>query len=239
MAARSAAAGLRSQAFFQAGTAPKPINARPWLHIHQVHDHSLPSWGDKQQVGYARKLFYGNTKVIGHPVLVAENVDTKLRPRGHIDLPQIAVVGRSNVGKSTLTNFLMYGNIPKEATDEHIPERKRLKEPTIAPVSHMPGRTRHLFRFDLDKKLTLVDLPGYGHAMVSDDLKRKWATLIEDYLENARSLKRVVSLIDATEGVCEDDEMLQKNSIKKIQSIENSVFQTKIENYLNLKIFFT
>eukprot|EP00398_MALV-I-01_sp_L67-1_P000787 gene787-328_t len=196
-------------------TPPKPINARPWINILQPNSHRLPSWGSPDQSQYAKKLFYGNTKVVGHPVLVASNVD-KLRSKGHVDLPQVCIVGRSNVGKSTLINYLMYGRIPKEAIDVNQPERKRLKEPTIAPVSHLPGRTRHLFRFDLDKKMTLVDLPGYGHAMVNDTLKREWATLIEDYLENsAKSIKRVVSLIDATEGVCEDDEQLWEMMMEK------------------------
>jgi len=103
-----------------------------------------------------------------------------------LGIPQVCVVGHSNVGKSTLINALVFGK-------------------QIARPSHVPGRTRHLFVFDLARRLSLVDLPGYGHANVSRELRTEWLRLVEAYLEKARALRRVVCLVDANAGLSSDD----------------------------------
>ncbi|MBR6790987.1 MAG: YihA family ribosome biogenesis GTP-binding protein [Oscillospiraceae bacterium] len=93
-------------------------------------------------------------------------------------LPEIAFAGRSNVGKSSLIN-------------------KLLGRKAIARVSSVPGKTATINFFDLDKKLHLVDLPGYGYAKVGHQEKLRWAELIEGYLnDDGRDLALVVLLID-------------------------------------------
>jgi GTP-binding protein len=101
-------------------------------------------------------------------------------------LPEVAFVGRSNVGKSSLINALT--------------GRK-----TLARVSQTPGRTREINFFNLGKKLILVDLPGYGYAKASKQLAADWQTLIFAYLSGRASLKRVMLLIDARRGVMDND----------------------------------
>jgi GTP-binding protein len=96
-------------------------------------------------------------------------------------LPEIAFVGRSNAGKSSLINALA--------------GRKAL-----ARVSHTPGRTRQINFFDLGGKLMLSDLPGYGYARASKTLADEWRGLIFAYLRGRTSLRRVILLIDARRG---------------------------------------
>jgi GTP-binding protein len=95
-----------------------------------------------------------------------------------ISLPEIAFAGRSNVGKSSLLNALT--------------GRKAL-----ARISAEPGRTRQLNFFDLGGRLTLVDMPGYGYARASKDIKADWQGLMFDYLRGRPSLRRVVLLLDS------------------------------------------
>jgi GTP-binding protein len=95
-----------------------------------------------------------------------------------IGLPEVAFAGRSNVGKSSLLNALT--------------GRKAL-----ARVSAEPGRTRQLNFFDLGGRLTLVDMPGYGYARASRDIKADWQGLMFDYLRGRPSLRRVVLLLDS------------------------------------------
>ena len=103
--------------------------------------------------------------------------------------PQIALSGRSNVGKSSLINTL-------------------LGRKSLARVSSAPGKTITINFFDVDKKLFLVDLPGYGYAKRSKDSKRVWSTLTEDYFvknPSADALKLVIQLIDIRTGPTDDD----------------------------------
>lgn len=103
--------------------------------------------------------------------------------------PQIALSGRSNVGKSSLINTL-------------------LGRKSLARVSSSPGKTITINYFDVDKKLFLVDLPGYGYAKRSKDSKRVWSTLTEDYFvknPSADALKLVIQLIDIRTGPTDDD----------------------------------
>ena len=101
-------------------------------------------------------------------------------------LPEIAFVGRSNAGKSSLINALT--------------NRK-----TLARVSHTPGRTREINFFNLAGKLILADLPGYGYAKASKSLAAEWQRLIFAYLSGRASLKRVMLLIDSRRGVMDID----------------------------------
>ena len=102
-------------------------------------------------------------------------------------LPEIAVVGRSNVGKSSLINALTGRD-------------------GLARTSRTPGRTRLVNWFEIDGKFHLVDLPGYGYAAVSRDMRESWRPLIEGYLSGRKTLAGVLLLIDVRRGV-QDEEL--------------------------------
>ncbi|NNL76817.1 MAG: YihA family ribosome biogenesis GTP-binding protein [Desulfobacterales bacterium] len=91
--------------------------------------------------------------------------------------PEVAFAGRSNVGKSSLINTLV--------------NRKHLVK-----TSSTPGRTQLINFFDINNKLTFVDLPGYGYAKVPVSVRKKWGPMIETYLFNRRTLKGVVIIMD-------------------------------------------
>jgi GTP-binding protein len=93
-------------------------------------------------------------------------------------LPEIALVGRSNVGKSSLVNTLL--------------QRKNL-----ARTSNTPGKTRQMNYYLINEQFYFVDLPGYGYAKVSKAEQVKWGQLIEDYLLKRPQLKGVIQLIDS------------------------------------------
>ncbi len=102
-------------------------------------------------------------------------------------LPEIAVVGRSNVGKSSLINALV-------------------GQSGLARTSRTPGRTRLVNWFEVDGKFHLVDLPGYGYAEVSRDMRESWRPLIETYLSTRKALAGVLLLVDVRRGP-EDEEL--------------------------------
>ncbi|VAV98843.1 GTP-binding protein EngB [hydrothermal vent metagenome] len=102
------------------------------------------------------------------------------------DLPEVAFAGRSNVGKSTLLNA--------------ITGRKAL-----ARASNTPGRTRELNFFNLDDRLMLVDLPGYGYARTSRATVEKWTRLTRAYLKGRVNLARCFLLIDGRHGIKPND----------------------------------
>ena len=107
------------------------------------------------------------------------------------DLPEIAFAGRSNVGKSSLINSLVGMH-------------------KLARASNEPGRTREVNFFDLDGRLRLVDLPGYGWAKASKTTVKKFQDLGRDYLRGRVTLKRVYLLIDARHGLKKvDDDALK------------------------------
>ena len=104
-------------------------------------------------------------------------------------VPQIAFVGRSNVGKSSLINSLL--------------GRKKL-----ARVSSEPGKTITVNYYEIDKKLCLVDLPGYGFARRAKSDISKWSSLTEHYFVDNTALTFVLQLIDIRVGLTEDDRMM-------------------------------
>jgi GTP-binding protein len=122
----------------------------------------------------------------------AEFLTSATEPRGfpRAELPEVAFAGRSNVGKSSLINALV-------------------GVPGLARTSRTPGRTRLLnwFRVEPVKgpPLALVDLPGYGYAKVSRDMRDSWRPLVESYLSGRDALRAVVLLVDARRGGEEEE----------------------------------
>jgi GTP-binding protein len=106
-------------------------------------------------------------------------------------LPEIAFVGRSNVGKSSLVNALT---------------GRRM----LARTSNTPGRTRQINFFALDGRLMLVDLPGYGYAEASKSAIQAWTRLMRHYLGGRAGLRRVCLLIDSRHGVKEPDRPMMR-----------------------------
>ncbi len=104
-----------------------------------------------------------------------------------VSVPEIAFIGRSNVGKSSLVNALV-------------------GQKALAKTSQNPGLTKQLNFFLLGESLMLVDMPGYGFAKVSKERKGEWDLLIRSYLGGRPSLKRACLLIDARRGVMKPDE---------------------------------
>lgn len=100
--------------------------------------------------------------------------------------PEIAFVGRSNVGKSSMTNVLI--------------NRK-----SYARTSSQPGKTQTLNFYQVEDQLYFVDVPGYGYAKVSKQEREKWGEMIETYLTQRETLRGVVSLVDARHEPTQDD----------------------------------
>jgi GTP-binding protein len=101
-------------------------------------------------------------------------------------LPEVVVVGRSNVGKSSLINTLV-------------------GQTGLARTSRTPGRTRLVNWFEIEERFHLVDLPGYGYAEVSQATRESWRPLIERYLAERTSLAGVLLLIDIRRGVLDEE----------------------------------
>ncbi len=133
------------------------------------------------------------------PTVLSADFVTEVRPRFPLPppgAPEVAIAGRSNVGKSTLLN-------------------KLVGRRALARTSKTPGRTRGIMFYDLqlrwpgeppqDHALRLVDLPGYGYAQVSQDERRSWQPMVEGYVKGRTTLALFLSLIDARRDL-EDEE---------------------------------
>lgn len=101
-------------------------------------------------------------------------------------LPEVAFVGRSNVGKSSLINTLV--------------GRKNL-----AKTSNTPGRTQLINFFSINESVLFVDLPGYGFAKVSQSIKKNWGEMVEAYLQERQNLALVVFILDVRRDPSGDD----------------------------------
>ncbi|MCR5297277.1 MAG: ribosome biogenesis GTP-binding protein YihA/YsxC [Clostridiales bacterium] len=123
-------------------------------------------------------------------------------------LPQIAVAGKSNVGKSTLINCLCRRN-------------------KLARTSATPGKTRLLNVFLLNGEFHLVDLPGYGFAKVDKKEKFRWGQMMQDYFAKADELRHVLCLVDIRHEPTEDDKMM--NRFLRDSAIPFSVIATKAD----------
>jgi GTP-binding protein len=105
------------------------------------------------------------------------------------NLPEVAIAGKSNVGKSSLINTLV--------------NRKNL-----ARTSSQPGRTQTINFFLVNEKLSLVDLPGYGFAKAPLEVRKAWKPMVETYLQTRKAIRLVILILDARRGLSPDDSTL-------------------------------
>ena len=126
--------------------------------------------------------------------------------------PEIAFLGRSNVGKSSLLNALLGGNAG--AGD-------------VARVSRSPGRTQAINFFEVDGGFRFVDLPGYGFAKAPPEISRQWRKLIEQYLLDRPGLLLAVLLVDSRRGWMEKD--VELRNWLEVHQIPYMVVATKVD----------
>ena len=103
--------------------------------------------------------------------------------------PEVAFAGKSNVGKSSLINGLM--------------NRK-----SLARTSAAPGKTQTINFYNVNEAIYLVDLPGYGYAKASEEIKAKWGKMIEDYLHKSKEIRCVFLLVDIRHEPTQDDQLM-------------------------------
>ena len=129
------------------------------------------------------------TLLIKRAEYIGSYVNLSQLPEG--DSPEIALVGRSNVGKSSLIN-------------------KLANRRNLAKSSSTPGKTRTINYYLINEQWYMVDLPGYGFAKVSKTEREKWGHMIEAYLKNRSQLRGVIQLLDIRHAPNEND-VLMKN----------------------------
>jgi len=125
-----------------------------------------------------------------HPIFVKTALSPKQYPKLHREdgtpMAEIAVAGRSNVGKSSLINHLF-------------------RHGKMARTSATPGKTQALNFFTIDDMLSVADLPGYGFAKVPEKVRRSWGPMIQSYLEAREQLKVILFLFDIRRMPNDDD----------------------------------
>ena len=122
--------------------------------------------------------------------------------------PEVAFAGKSNVGKSSLINGLV--------------NRK-----SLARTSSQPGKTQTINFYNINDALYFVDLPGYGYANASEEVKAKWGKMIEDYLHKSKKLKAVFLLIDIRHAPGNNDCIMYDWIIR--QGYEPIIIATKLD----------
>ncbi|MCE5344180.1 MAG: ribosome biogenesis GTP-binding protein YihA/YsxC [Eubacteriales bacterium] len=125
-----------------------------------------------------------------------------------VTLPQLAVVGKSNVGKSSLINALCNRN-------------------KLCKTSSTPGKTRLINVFLINDDFHLVDLPGFGFAKVNKAEKKRWGEMMEDYFQQSTLLKHVLQLVDIRHEPTEDDIVM--NRYLRQSGIPFTVVATKVD----------
>jgi len=154
---------------------------------------------------------------------VSSTVDLDRLPQN--DKPHIAMVGRSNVGKSSLINALT-------------------QRTNLARVSGSPGRTQTMNLYAIDNRFYLMDLPGYGYAKTSQEQRVVFADMLDRYLAETKQLKLVLLIIDARLGpTAYDQEMIEKlfsyelpfaivvNKIDKLKKAEEASLLKSLGEY--------
>ncbi len=130
---------------------------------------------------------------VKNPKFEISAVSKKQYPKG--DRPEIVLVGKSNVGKSSFINTML--------------NRKNL-----ARTSNTPGKTRQINFYNVDDNFYFVDLPGYGYSKMSKELQVTSGKYIEEYLEEGSNIKLIVFLVDIRHKPTEDDKLMYNYILK-------------------------
>jgi len=125
--------------------------------------------------------------VIKNPILTVSAVSPKQYPQD--DLPEIVLVGKSNVGKSSFINTLV--------------NRKKL-----ARTSSEPGKTRQINFYNMDHQFYLVDLPGYGYSKMSKQEQARVGSFIEEYLQKSKKIALIIFVIDIRHEPTTNDKLM-------------------------------
>lgn len=131
------------------------------------------------------------------------------------DLPEIALAGRSNVGKSSLINAIT-------------------GQKGLAKTSNTPGRTQQLNYFNANGHFLMVDMPGYGYAQAPEKLVKQWQKMIFAYLQGRVNLKRVFVLIDSRHGIKKVDEEIMQMLDKA--AVTYQIILTKTDKISNKQL---
>lgn len=131
--------------------------------------------------------------IIKNPKFEISAVRPAQYPKGN--LPEIVLVGKSNVGKSSFINTML--------------NRKNL-----ARTSNTPGKTRQINFYNIDNNFYFVDLPGYGYSKLSKEEQINMGKFIEDYLQKSRNIKLIILLLDIRHKPTQDDLLMYKYILK-------------------------
>ena len=156
--------------------------------------------------------------LIKNPILTVSAVSPKQYPKDN--LPEIVLVGKSNVGKSSFINTLV--------------NRKKL-----ARTSSEPGKTRQINFYNMDNKFYLVDLPGYGYSKMSKQEQEKVGNFIEEYLQKSKNIALIVFLLDIRHEPTANDKLMYDYIFKTnlpcliIANKADKIAVTKVESAVN------
>jgi len=138
--------------------------------------------------------------------LVISAVNQRQYPGDH--LPEIALAGRSNVGKSSFINKLI--------------QRK-----SLARTSSKPGKTQTLNFYNINEMFYFVDVPGYGYAKISKVERKKWGNMMEEYFQTRDCLKAVILVTDSRHAPTQDD--IQMYEYLKFYNLPVAIIATKVD----------
>ena len=156
--------------------------------------------------------------LIKNPILTVSAVSPKQYPKDN--LPEIVLVGKSNVGKSSFINTLV--------------NRKKL-----ARTSSEPGKTRQINFYNMDNKFYLVDLPGYGYSKMSKQEQEKVGNFIEEYLQKSKNIALIVFLLDIRHEPTANDKLMYDYIFKTnlpcliVANKADKIAVTKVDSAVN------
>ena len=157
--------------------------------------------------------------IIKNPKFEISAVSKKQYPNN--GLPEIVLVGKSNVGKSSFINTML--------------QRK-----SLARTSSVPGKTRQINFYNIDNNFYFVDLPGYGFSKMSKEEQVKSGKFIEEYLQSRKEISLIIFLLDIRHEPTENDRLMYKYIIDTgfpcivIANKADKIAPTKVENAVNL-----
>lgn len=156
--------------------------------------------------------------IVKNPKFEISAVSKKQYPKG--DIPEVVLVGKSNVGKSSFVNTMI--------------NRK-----SLARTSNVPGKTRQINFYNMDDKFYFVDLPGYGYSKMSKKEKVISGKYIEEYLEEGKNVSLIILLLDIRHNPTDDDMLMYDYILKSnlpfivLTNKADKIAVTKVDDEVN------